>query len=144
MASRGLIARSATMRPAQGGIAFAREKGGRGVELTILTRHRGDRHWHVPNMSAFTAEGELQTMLRDAPELLLGDDERRPIVMADEFPVSVGSVDLVGVSPTGWLTVVECKLKANPEIRRSIVGQLFAYGSALWGMPYEDFGARYA
>ncbi len=29
------------------------------------------------------------------------------------------------------------------EIKRSIVGQLFAYGSALWEMSYEDFNQRW-
>ena len=63
--------------------------------------------------------------------------------MADEFPVTVGSVDLVGVSATGSLTVIECKLRANPKIRRNVIGQLFAYGSALWGMSYEAFDERW-
>jgi hypothetical protein len=81
-------------------------------------------------------------MLLESPELLPTQEAQRPVVMADEFPVSVGSVDLVGVSAAGWITVVECKLKANSEIKRSIVGQLFAYGSALWEMPFEDFDRR--
>jgi hypothetical protein len=113
------------------------------LRVSLLARRKGERHWRTPTVTAYTAEGELQAMLRDSPELLPGDDDRRPIVMADEFPVNVGAVDLVGVSVTGSLTVVECKLRANPEIRRNIVGQLFAYGSALWGMTYEDFDERW-
>lgn len=88
----------------------------------------------MPTITAYTDEAALQMMLRDAPELLPGGDDRRPVVVVAEFGVSVGAVDLVGVAPTGAITVVECKLRANPEIRRSIVGQLFAYASALWGM----------
>jgi hypothetical protein len=113
------------------------------MKATMLMKRKGERHWRMPAVSAYTAERELQAMLLESPELLPAEEERRPIVMADEFPVSFGSVDLVGVSPTGWLTVVECKLKANSEIKRSIVGQLFAYGAALWEMSYEDFDQRW-
>jgi hypothetical protein len=113
------------------------------VKVAILTKRRGERGWHAPEVSAYTAERELQDMLLESPELLPTQEAQRPVVMADEFPVSVGSVDLVGVSASGWITVVECKLKANSEIKRSIVGQLFAYGSALWEMPFEDFDRRW-
>jgi hypothetical protein len=113
------------------------------MRVAMLMKRKGERHWRMPAVSAYTAERELQAMLLESPELLPAEEDRRPIVMADEFPVSFGSVDLVGVSAAGWLTVVECKLKANSEIKRSIVGQLFAYGSALWEMSYEDFDQRW-
>jgi hypothetical protein len=113
------------------------------MKVTMLMKRKGERHWRMPAVSAYTAERELQAMLLESPELLPAEEERRPIVMADEFPVSFGSVDLVGVSAAGWITVVECKLRANSEIKRSIVGQLFAYGAALWEMSYEDFDQRW-
>lgn len=113
------------------------------MRVSLLTKRRGEKHWRTPTVTAYKDEKELKFMLRDSPELLSGDHERRPIVMADEFPVEVGAIDLVGVSVTGSLTVVECKLHTNPQIRREIVGQLFAYGSALWGMRYQDFDQRW-
>jgi hypothetical protein len=113
------------------------------MKVTMLMKRKGERHWRMPAVSAYTAERELQAMLLESPELLPAEEDRRPIAMADEFPVSFGSVDLVGVSAAGWITVVECKLRANSEIKRSIVGQLFAYGAALWEMSYEDFDQRW-
>jgi hypothetical protein len=45
----------------------------------------------------------------------------------------------VTVDASGDITVVECKLAANPEIRRRVVGQLLAYSSAIWRMSFEEF-----
>jgi hypothetical protein len=45
------------------------------------------------------------------------------------------------VDADGVITIVECKLRANPEIRRSVVGQLLAYAAGLWHLSYDDFDA---
>lgn len=84
-------------------------------------------------------------MLRDSPQLLALCSEGT--VFVDELTVPlIGSVDLAGVSPKGDITLIECKLGSNPEIRRSIIGQIFAYAAGLWKIGYEDFdrlfGAR--
>jgi hypothetical protein len=44
---------------------------------------------------------------------------------------------------SGTLTIVECKLKTNPEIRREVVGQLLAYAAGLWQRSYDDFEATW-
>ena len=49
------------------------------------------------------------------------------------------SVDLVAVGAAGQITVVECKLAANPEIRSSVIGQVFAYAAGLWSLSYDEF-----
>jgi hypothetical protein len=80
----------------------------------------------------------LRLMLRDSPQLLALCSEGS--VFVDEVTVPlVGSVDLAGVGPKGDITLVECKLGSNPEIRRSIIGQIFAYAAGFWKMTYEDF-----
>lgn len=80
----------------------------------------------------------LKSMLRDSPQLLALCSEGS--VFVDELTVPlVGSVDLAGVGPKGDITLMECKLGSNPEIRRSIIGQIFAYAAGLWKMTYEDF-----
>lgn len=43
----------------------------------------------------------------------------------------------------GELTLVECKLASNPQIRREVVGQMFDYASRLWKMDVEDFAAKW-
>jgi hypothetical protein len=50
----------------------------------------------------------------------------------------------VGVDAHGRLTLVECKLKANPEIRRAVIGQILVYAGGLWRMSYDDFAAGFA
>jgi hypothetical protein len=47
------------------------------------------------------------------------------------------------VSTQGVITLVECKLAANPEIRRSIVGQALAYASGVWRMTMQEFTAAW-
>ena len=77
-----------------------------------------------------------------SPSLLPGET---PLVVVDEFIIpEVGSIDLLGVGIGGEITVVECKLRANPEIRREVVGQVLAYAGGLWRMKYDDFAATFA
>jgi hypothetical protein len=38
--------------------------------------------------------------------------------------------------------VVECKLAANAEIKRKVIGQALEYGAFLWGMTYEELDQR--
>jgi RecB family endonuclease NucS len=66
------------------------------------------------------------------------------LAVAREFPVAAGSIDLVGVDPDGEVVVCECKLEANREARRMVVGQLFAYAGALWELSFDDFSERFA
>jgi hypothetical protein len=51
----------------------------------------------------------------------------------------VGKADLALVDAKGRLTLVECKLQKNAGIRRSVIGQILAYGSGLWQMPLTRF-----
>jgi hypothetical protein len=50
------------------------------------------------------------------------------------------------VDRDGGITIVECKLAANAEIRRWVIGQAFSYAAGLWQLSYEDleraFSAR--
>ncbi|MDR5750211.1 MULTISPECIES: hypothetical protein [unclassified Caballeronia] len=51
-------------------------------------------------------------------------------------------LDLLGVSPTGKLVLIECKLWRNPEARREVIAQLFEYASLLADWSYSDLEAR--
>jgi hypothetical protein len=51
-------------------------------------------------------------------------------------------LDLLGVSPTGKLVLIECKLWRNPEARREVIAQLFEYASLFAGWSYSDLEAR--
>lgn len=97
--------------------------------------------WHEPATAEYANEKELQDLVKHSPTLLPGGHQ---LAVADEFWVpGIGSVDLVGVSETGEITIVECKLRANPEIRREVIGQTLAYAGGLWRMDYEDFATTF-
>lgn len=50
---------------------------------------------------------------------------------------------MVLVEPSGAITLVECKLRANPEIRRAVIGQIMAYAANLWKLSYESLDQRF-
>ena len=105
----------------------------------MFIRRLGEGSWHTPRTTAYTNEAELRDLLAETPSLLPGIDEG-PTATAKEMPIpGAGAVDVVIVDANGDVTVVECKLRANPEIRRRVVGQLLAYASALWQMSFADF-----
>src|SRR6266550_561859 len=61
------------------------------------------------------------------------------LVVGREASVASGSIDLVGVVPSGDLVLVEFKTgPQNPDFRHALA-QLIDYGSDLWGMTFEDF-----
>ena len=106
---------------------------------SMLIRRVGSGSWHTPQTTAYTNEAELRDLLAETPSLLPGIDER-PTAAGTEMPLSgTGQADVVIVDASGDITVVECKLAANPEIRRRVVGQLLAYSSAIWQMSFEEF-----
>src|SRR4051812_37435862 len=105
----------------------------------MFIRRVGGGPFHTPETTAYTNEAELRDLLAETPSLLPGVDEG-PAAAAKEMPISgAGSADVVIVDASGDITVVECKLRANPEIRRRVVGQLFAYASAIWRMSFARF-----
>ena len=77
------------------------------------------------------SESWLQQVLFEHPELLpIGELDQmfapiRPL--AREVSTGVGAIDLLGVSPSGFLTIVETKLHRNPESRREVLGQILDY-----------------
>ncbi|KQW47389.1 hypothetical protein ASC77_13050 [Nocardioides sp. Root1257] len=100
-----------------------------------------DSKWREPEVTSYENEAALQQLVADSPDLLTGKD----LATVDEFWIpEVGSVDIVGVGADGGVTVVECKLRANPEIRREVVGQVLAYAGGLWQMDYEAFAATWS
>jgi len=68
------------------------------------------------------------------------------VPLCREFPLRYGSssvfLDILGVSATGRLVLVECKLWRNPEARREVIAQLFEYASLLSEWTYSDLEAR--
>ncbi|GJH18476.1 hypothetical protein CBA19CS22_18060 [Caballeronia novacaledonica] len=68
------------------------------------------------------------------------------VPLCRELPLRYGSssvfLDILGISTTGRLVLVECKLWRNPEARREVIAQLFEYASLLSEWTYSDLEAR--
>jgi hypothetical protein len=87
-------------------------------------------------------EGWLQTLLFEYPQLIPVEDIEpvfaRLLPLARELPTPAGPVDLVYISPAGYITFVETKLWRNPEARRQVVAQIVDYAAAVSRWSYED------
>ncbi len=93
------------------------------------------------NETSFSTEDELQKLIAKHPELLDGEqirpgDPRRWILIKREkgIPSSPGegawwAIDLLMIDQDAIPTLVEVKRGSNPEIRRSIVGQMLEYAA---------------
>jgi hypothetical protein len=106
----------------------------------LFRKNGGD--WTSPEGSGYANEDQLQALISDFPELLPG-------VSADsyvcrEFVTNSGPIDNVIINAKdGSLTLVECKLARNPEVRRKIIGQIIDYAASLSTLSFEDFHQRW-
>ncbi|WP_290050375.1 hypothetical protein [Amycolatopsis solani] len=87
-------------------------------------------------------EHHLQEVLKHHPELLPLDDlglSGPLLIVGRETRLASGSVDLVGLTSSGEVVLVEFKTgPQNPDFRAALA-QLVDYGSDLWGMTVADF-----
>lgn len=109
----------------------------------MLIRRPGEGAWRAPDVTAYEDEAAIQALLAQSPELMPGAAGKR-FAVAREVALDAGYVDLLGVTSDGDITLIECKLKANPEIRRHVVGQILAYAATLWEMDYADLDAAFS
>jgi hypothetical protein len=104
--------------------------------MTILVRD-ADHGWREPRNMGYESEATLQEIIYAHPTLIPGVSGEA--VACREFQSSVGPADVVIVDSQGNLTLVECKLAGNPQVRREVVGQVLDYASRLWRMPVDEF-----
>src|SRR4051794_12796885 len=103
----------------------------------MLIRQHGQGDWHEPRTTVYTDEAELQALIAETPGLLPGVGDGPAAVATEVALADTGYADVLVVEANGAITIVECKLRANPEIRRQVVGQALAYAAALWQSTYE-------
>lgn len=81
----------------------------------------------------FNLESDLQGYLEQYPAIIpldeIVEDVPELICIGREVVVPSGSIDLMYIDKEGLLTIVETKLVKNPEIRRTVIGQLIEYAS---------------
>jgi hypothetical protein len=107
-----------------------------------MIRNQNDQKWHTVQSAAFQNEAELQKLLANEPSLISISEVREcadTLVLAiREFPVAIGSIDILGFTKNGDIAIIECKLANNPEVKRKVIGQVLEYGASLWNMSYEE------
>jgi hypothetical protein len=107
----------------------------------MLIRRAGES-WKEPTVTSYSDEQKLQDLIAEAPHLLPGSTG--PLAVVRELPVSSGFVDILGVDPVGQVVICECKLDANADSRRKVVGQLLAYAGAIWELDFEALESRFS
>ncbi|GAB3267505.1 hypothetical protein [Arthrobacter pigmenti] len=107
----------------------------------ILIRTSGSALWKEPKNLRYDLESHLQGILAEHPHLIPGVGEGAKA--CKEFRSDAGLTDLVVVDSDGSITLVECKLASNPQVRREIVGQMFDYASRFWKMNVDDFESQW-
>jgi hypothetical protein len=115
--------------------------------MKILVRSDESKDWDFADPVTSRAEAELQSLLIESPSLIPIDEIREdasPFVAAvGEFGLpGSGNTDVLAFSPDGDIAVIECKLAANSESKRKVVGQILEYAAYLWGMDYEEVDGR--
>lgn len=115
--------------------------------MKILVRNSESRQWESADLISAKAEAELQNLLIESPFLIPIDEIREgvsPLVVAvGEFGLpGSGNTDILALSADGDIAIIECKLAANPESRRKVIGQILEYASYLWGMSYREVDSR--
>jgi hypothetical protein len=98
--------------------------------------------------TAFSTEGFIQGMFNDNPEVIPVDDLglSRLMVVGRESAFDAGYPDLIAVTETGDIVIIEFKNDGNAEARRKVIGQLLDYGASLWKNfgDYESFDKHIA
>ncbi|MDT8880911.1 hypothetical protein RSO68_15695 [Halomonas saccharevitans] len=93
-------------------------------------------------------EAWLRDLLAGHPDLLPieeVDPSFAPLVpLCTELQTEAGPVDAAFISPTGRLTLVECKLWRNPEARRKVIAQILDYARAVSRWSYADLQRQVA
>lgn len=109
--------------------------------MKVVLRQK-DKDWEIAHGKSYRDEAHLQAFLVDNPTLIPFEDISKdilpPRIMIPEFGLpGSGSTDIVGIDESGGITIIECKLATNPEIKRKVVGQVLEYASFLWRKPYH-------
>jgi len=90
-------------------------------------------------------EGWLQDLLYRHPDSLpimeINPSFAGLIPICRELSTPAGPLDVLYVTPTGRLVILEAKLWRNPEARRKVIGQILDYAKELSHWTYETLDA---
>ncbi len=112
--------------------------------MKILIQRNGEKPRELTE--GYADEKQLQEFLRDYADLIPVEEIELgtpPLLCIGwEVHAASGSEDLLYVDETGLLTVVETKLRKNPEARRAVVGQVLEYAADTYEWTTEDVISR--
>ena len=94
------------------------------------------------------SESELQRILAQHPEVLpvtqFDPLFGPPVCTGREISTGAGPLDLLYVSPSGYLTLVETKLWKSPEARRQVVAQIIDYTRQIVRWDFSQLNSAFA
>lgn len=105
--------------------------------MAQIMLHHDEGGWRQPAIKCFRDESELRNTLAASPELVPGVSATAKTCA--EFRTASGPADLVIVDDDGTITLVECKLTSNSQVKRAVVGQILDYAAALWKISVDRF-----
>jgi len=104
--------------------------------------HLNDQKRWVPvEKRYYDDEAHLQNLLAEDVNILPFNEigyEMPFVTIGKEVSLTNGSLDLLAISPQGHIALIETKLDKNPEVKRTVVGQILGYSAYLWNKSYED------
>jgi len=88
------------------------------------------------SMYQFNSEASAQVIIQQNPyilinELDIGFQNDRAIISCREFSTSRGFIDVLMITDTADIIIIETKLLINPESQRTVVAQVIDYAKAL-------------
>lgn len=105
-----------------------------------------NKKWVPVEKRYYDDEAHLQNLLTDDVNTLPLDEigyDTKFVTIGKEVSLQNGSLDVLAVSPQGHIALIETKLDKNPEIKRTVVGQILGYAAYLWNKSYEDIENSY-
>ncbi len=105
-----------------------------------------NKRWVPVEKRYYNDEAHLQNLLAEDVNILPFDEigyETPFVTIGKEIGLANGSLDLLAVSPQGHIALIETKLDKNPEVKRTVVGQILGYAAYLWNESYNDLEATY-
>lgn len=111
--------------------------------------NRGTKDGSRPVLTEVLAddEAQLQELMKENPDLLPVEEFGMVgplMVVGRETTLPSGAVDLLGVTRSGELLLIEFKTGPQNSDFRHVLAQLLDYGSDLWRMSYEEFESTVA
>jgi len=115
--------------------------------MKILVKNKDSKKWKIAESYSLKAEKELQKFLSESPSLIRIDENREgvsPFIFSvrEFYLPGSGAVDILTFTAEGDVAIIECKLAANPEVKRKVIGQIFEYAASLWRMDYDEINER--